>query len=85
MPISAGIACSLSLATKALHKITLNKYNKCNKQCQKDQQTIESSDKLYRKSLQDNVIDENEYAFLCKIFTEFPKETKNEPSLWFWT
>ena len=35
------------------------KYNKHKKQYRKDQQTIESFDKLHRKSLQDNVIDEN--------------------------
>ena len=57
LPISAGIACGLSLVNKVLHKLIINKYNKYKKQYERDQQTIKSFDKLYRKSLQDNVID----------------------------
>ena len=45
----------------------------------KNQQTIKSFNKLYRKSLQDNdVIDKNEYERLCNIFTKYVDETKNE-------
>ena len=57
LPISAGVACGLSLGNKALHKLIKNKYNKYKKQYERDQQTIKSFDKLYRRSLQDNVID----------------------------
>ena len=70
LPISAGIACTLSLGNKVLHKLIINKYNKYKKQYERDQQTIKSSDKLYRKSLQDNVIDKNEYKNLCNFFTK---------------
>ena len=68
LPISAGIAGTLSLGNKVLHKLIINKYNKYKKLYERDQNTIESFDKLYRKSLQDNVIDKNEYDSLCKIF-----------------
>ena len=51
LPISAGIACGLSLGNKVLHRIIINKYNKYKKQYERDQQTIKSFDKLYRKSL----------------------------------
>ena len=61
LPISAGIACGLSLSKKVLHKLIINKYNKYKKQYERDQNTIKSFDILYRKSLQDNVIDKNEY------------------------
>ena len=60
LPISAGIACTLSLGNKILHKIILNKYNKYKKLYERDQQTIKSFDKLYRKSLQDIIIDKTE-------------------------
>ena len=60
LPISAGIACTLSLGNKVLHKLIINKYNKYKKQYERDQQTIKSFDKLYRKSLQDNIMDETE-------------------------
>ena len=46
LPISAGIACTLSLGNKLLHKIVINKYNKYKKQYERDQQTIKSFDKL---------------------------------------
>ena len=81
LPISAGIACILSLGNKVLHKLIINKYNKYKKQYERDQQTIKSFDKLYRKSLQDNIIDKNEYESLCNIFTKYIDENKNESFL----
>ena len=81
LPISAGIGCTLSFGKKVLHILIKNKYNKYTKQYEKDQQTIKSFDKLYRKSLQDNVIDKNEFDSLCNIFTEYVDENKNEFSL----
>ena len=78
LPISAKIACTLSLGNKLLHKLILNKYNKYEKLYEKDQQTIKSFDKLYRKSLKDNVIDKNENESLCKIFTKYVDENTNE-------
>ena len=68
LPISAGIACTLSLGNKILQKLIINKYNKYKKQYERDQNTIKSFDKLYRKSLQDNIIDKTEYENLCKTF-----------------
>ena len=81
LPISARTACGLSLGNKVLHKLIINKYNKFKKQYGRDQQTIKSFDKLYRKTLQDNIIDKNEYESLCNIFTEYVDETKNESFL----
>ena len=81
LPISAGVACALSLGNKILHKLIINKYNKYKKQYERDQNTIKSFDKLYRKSLQDNVIDKNEYESLCNIFTKYVEQNKNESFL----
>ena len=81
LPISAGIACGLSLGNKVLHKLIINKYNKYKKQYERDQNTIKSFDKLYRKSLQDNVIDKSEYESLCNIFTKYIDVNKNESFL----
>ena len=81
LPISAGIACCLSLGNKILHKLIINKYNKYKKLYERDQNTIKSFDKLYRKSSQDNVTDKNEYESLCNIFTKYVNENKNESFL----
>ena len=54
----------------------MRKYNKYKKQYEKYQQTIKSFDKLYRKSLRDNMIDKSEYEKLCNIFTKYADETK---------
>ena len=81
VPISAGIACTLSLGNKELHKLMLNKCKKYKKQYERDQQTIKFFDRLYRKSLQDNMIDKNEYESLCNIFTKNVDENKNESFL----
>ena len=48
LPISAGIACTLSLGNKVLHKLIITKDNKNKKQYERDQQTNKSFDKLYR-------------------------------------
>ena len=80
-PISAGIACALSLGNKVLHKLIINKYNKYKKQYRRDQLTIKYFDKLYRKSSQDNVTDKNEYEKLCNIFTKYVDENENESFL----
>ena len=77
LPISAGIACGLSLGNKVLHKLIINKNNKYKKLYERDQNTNNSFDKLYRKSLQDNIIDKTEYENLCKIFTKYVDENKN--------
>ena len=84
LPISARIACTLSLSNKVLHKLIINK-NKYKKQYEGDQQTIKPFDKLYRKSLQNNLIDKSEYGSLCNVFTEYLDETKNESFLQIWT
>ena len=81
LPISADIACTLSLGNKVLHKLIINKYNEYKKQNERDQQTIKSFDKLYRKSLQDNVIDKTEYESLCNLFTKYVDGNKNESFL----
>ena len=81
LPISAGIACTLSLGKKVLHKLIINKYNEHKKQCQKEQQTIKSFDKLSRKSLQDNVIDKTDNESLYIVFTKYVDEMQNETFL----
>ena len=81
LPISARIACILSLGNKVLHKIIINKYKNYKKQYERDQPTNKSFDKLYRKSLQDNVIDKNEYESICNVFTEGVDEKTNESFL----
>ena len=81
LPISAGIACTLSLGNKILHKLIINKYNKSKKQYERDQSTIKSFDKLYRKSLQDKLIDKTENESFGNIFTKYVYENKNESFL----
>ena len=81
IPISTATACGLSIGNKVLYEIIINKYNECKKLYERDQQTIKSFDKLYRKSLQDNVIDKNEYESLCNIFTKYIDENKNKSFL----
>ena len=78
LPISASIACGLSLGNKVLHKLIINKYNENKKQYERVQQSIKSFDKLNRKLLQDNIIDKTEYDSLCIIFTKYVDENKNE-------
>ena len=81
LPKSAGIACTLSLGNKVLHKLIINTYKEHKKQYQKDQQTIKSFDKPSRKSLQDNVIAKTDNESLYSVFTKYVDEMKNESFL----
>ena len=81
IPISAATACGLSNGNKVLYEIIINKYNNYKEQYEQDQQTFKSFGNLYRKSLQDNVIDKTEYDSLCNIFTKYVDENKNESFL----
>ena len=76
LPITTGVACTLSLGNKTLLRLIVNKYNRYKKQKEKDQHTIKSFDTLCRKSLQDNIFDKSESESLCNIFTEYNYETK---------
>ena len=81
IPTSTATACGLSIGNKVIFEIVMQKDNKYKKQYEKDQQKIISFDKLYRKPLQDNVINKNEYESLCNIFTKHLDETKKESFL----
>ena len=81
LPISAGIACTLSLGNKILHKIIIKNYNQSKEHYQKDQQTNKIFDKLYKKTLQDNLMDKNEYQSPCNIFIKYLEEPTNESFL----
>ena len=70
LPISAGVACTLLIGKKILPKLIINKYNIYKNLYERDQQTIKSFDKFYRKSLQDNIFDKNDNESLCNIFTK---------------
>ena len=75
---TAGIVCTLSLGNKVLHKSIINNYNKYKKQNERSQQTIKSFDKLYQKSSQKNLVDEDEYEPLCNFSTKYSEESQNE-------
>ena len=81
IPISTASACVLSIGNEVIYEIIINKYIKYKKQYEKDQKTIKSFDKLYKKSLHDNVIDKTEYESFCNIFTKFVDENKSESFL----
>ena len=78
IPISTASACALSIGNKVLNEVIINKYKKYKKQHEGDQLTIKSFDKLYRKSLQGNTIDNTEYENLCINFGKYVDENKNE-------
>ena len=78
MPILTATACGLPIGNKINYEVIMHKYNKYKKQYEKDQQTIKSFDKLYRKSLQDKVFVRNEYEPFCTYFTKNVDETKTE-------
>ena len=81
IPISTATACGLSIGIKVVYDNIINKHKKYKEQYEKDQQTIKSFDKLYKKSLQGNLNDKTEYESLCNVFCKNLEETKNESFL----
>ena len=59
IPISTAVAGGLTISIKVIYEIVMGKYNKYKRKNEKDQQTNEFFDELYRKSFQDNVIKVN--------------------------
>ena len=59
----------------------MQKYNKYKKLNEKDQKTNKFFHKLHRYSLQDNLIDKNEYECLCIVYIEYVDETRTESFL----
>ena len=57
IPTSNASACALSIGNNVFSEVIVNKYNKYKKQYERNRLTVKSFDELYRKSLQDNVID----------------------------
>ena len=76
------MACGLTTSNKVMNEIIMRKYNKCSKLHQKDQQTINFFDKLYRKSVQDFLFWKNVENLFVIFFTEYWDETKTESSLY---
>ena len=62
-------ACGSLKSKKVRFEIVIQKYNEHKKYYEGDQQTTAPFDKFYSKSLQDTLIDKNEYETLCKNFT----------------
>ena len=71
IPISTATTCGLSVGNRVIHEVIMQKYIKFKKQYEKNQQKIKSFDQLYRKSLQDNIIDKSEYESPCNSFTRY--------------
>ena len=82
IPISTGIACGLTVGNKLIYEITMQKHNKYKEQYGTNQQTTKYFEKLYRKSLQDNLIGNSEKELLCKTSTKILEETKTESFLY---
>ena len=59
IPMSTGIACGLAISNKLINETIMGKYKSYKKHNEKDQQTIKSFEKIYRKKLQDNLIENN--------------------------
>ena len=81
IPISTATAFGLSIGSKVIFEIIINKHNKHEKQYERHQQTNKSFDKFYKKSSQDNVIDRSDYQSLCNVFTKYVDEFKKESLL----
>ena len=66
LPISTATVWRLSIGNNVIYKMVMQRYKKYKKHYEKRQQT----NKLYRKSFQDNLTDKNEYAcsFIVSIF-----------------
>ena len=68
----------LSLTSQALFVQFLNNYNVKEKEFRRAQKISFSFDKLYRKSLQNNVTDKKAWDFFCNILTRYVNKMKED-------
>ena len=66
----------MSTGSKRHYEIVVRKYNIYREEYQKKLQAKNFFDKLYRKSLQDNLKDGNKYESLCNVYTKYLDETQ---------
>ena len=78
IPISTATACGLLIDNNVIYGIVMQKQNNYKKKYEKDQQTIVSFDKVYKKSLEDNICVKREYDALCNFLTKNFDGTRNE-------
>ena len=69
IPKSTGAAKGLTLNNIFFYEIVVSKNNKFEKNYERAQQNVNSSENFYRKSFRDNVIDKKECDSLCNSFT----------------
>ena len=68
MPISTETACGISIRNELLYENIKNKYKKCKKHFEKDQQTIECFDKKTINLYSIMYFDKKDFESLCNIF-----------------
>ena len=78
IPTSSSKACGLSIGNKEIFEIVIQKFTKYKQQHEKDQQTKKSFDKLYRKSLQDNLLDEKKMNLYVIVLLDTLRKRKKE-------
>ena len=66
IPISSGFASGITL-TNVLYETLMNKCIKYKNYYERAQQTINTSDRLYRKGLQDKIFNKKEYESICNV------------------
>ena len=78
IPTSTVIACEITISNKVKYEIVTQKVNNYKNQYEKEQQAIESFNKLNRKNLQDKVFDKIKYESLYILFIKYLEETRKE-------
>ena len=66
-----------SISDKVIYEIVMQNHNKSN-MCDKHQQLIIYLDTIYKKTLQNDLADTNEYESVCKFFVKYLDKIKIE-------
>ena len=77
IPIVAGGGISVTLINKILNEKLKKEEKKYLKMYTLTNITLEEFNRMYIKSLEDNIINENEYSKLCNIFNNYVNENQS--------
>jgi hypothetical protein len=77
VPVGTGCIAASTLLTKGIHEIIKKKEQSYLKMCLLSQASLEEFDKLYKKAMEDNTIDDKEYNQLTNKYETY-KNSKSD-------
>ena len=81
IPIIAGVGCTLTIASKIISEYLKTKEKSYLEKYTLSHNTLQDFRKLHQKSLEDNIIDQNEYKRFTDMYTNYQSEKTKQKNI----